>query len=52
MCGPWRKAAEMGIAHSVTPERVLSEYNKDLIILICDISKIICPENVLSNNEF
>jgi len=38
MCGPWRKAVESAKrAHHrslVTPERVLSEYNEDLIFLI------------------
>jgi len=33
MCGPWRKAAELGTAHSVIPERVLIEYNEDLILI-------------------
>jgi len=30
-CRPWHKAAEMGTVHSLTPEKVLIEYNKDLI---------------------
>jgi len=39
MCGPWRKAPEMGTAKAlfhrslVTPERVLNEYNEDLILI-------------------
>jgi len=30
-CGPWRKACEDGHCSLVTPERVLSKYNEDLI---------------------
>jgi len=35
MCWPWRKAAEMDSGHHelVTPEKVLSEYNEDLILI-------------------
>jgi len=31
MCGPWRKAAEMGTAHSWHTKGILIEYNEDLI---------------------
>jgi len=34
MCGPWHKAAEMGLS-LMTPDRVLSEYNEDLIFYFC-----------------
>jgi len=42
-CGLWRKVGEMGPASLVTPEKVLSEYNKDLIFWFDTLPKHILP---------
>jgi len=50
----WALAQIRGVEHCslVTPEKVLSEYNKNLIYDLIDLLNVNCPKLILAKGNF